>query len=83
MLPRSYKCSHGLCLNNFLQVWLLGNQIYQVPPFRYINWDYEVSILVIGRKVIGDMKYLTRSVNRSAEAVGIWNEDNWDVKRLN
>ena len=42
-----------------------------------------MSILVIGRKVIGDMKYLTRSVNRSEEAVGIWTEDNWDVKRVN
>ena len=23
------------------------------------------------------------SVKRAAEAVGIWNEDNWDVKRVN
>ena len=33
-------------------------------------------------KVLGDMKYLMRSVKRSAEAVGIWTEDNWDVKRV-
>ena len=34
-------------------------------------------------KVLGDMKYLMRSVKRAAEAVGIWTEDNWDVKRVN
>ena len=35
------------------------------------------------RKVLQDMKYLMRSVKRSGEAVGIWNEDKWDVKRVN
>ena len=39
MLPQYYKFSHGLCLNNFLQVWLIGNQLNQVNLFRYINWD--------------------------------------------
>ena len=29
------------------------------------------------------MKYLMRSVKLAAEAVGIWTEDNWDVKRVN
>ena len=62
MLPQSYTFSHGLCLDNFLQVWLISNQRYQVPPFRYINRDDEVSPLVIGRKVLGDIKYLMRSV---------------------
>ena len=28
------------------------------------------------------MKYLMRSVKQAAEAVGIWTEDNWDVKRV-
>ena len=36
-----------------------------------------------GRKLIGDMKYLIRSVKRAEEAVGIWTEENWDVKRVN
>ena len=58
MLPQSYKFSYGICLNNFLQVWLIGNQRYRVPPFRYINRDDDVSPLVRGRKVLGDMKYL-------------------------
>ena len=62
MLPQSYKFSHGLCLNNFLQVLLISNKRDQVTPFRYINQDDEVSHLVRGRKVIGDMKYLMRSV---------------------
>ena len=62
MLPHSYEFSHSLCLNNFLQVWLIGNQRDQVPPFRYINQDYDVSHLVIGQRVLGDMKYLMRSV---------------------
>ena len=35
------------------------------------------------RKVIGDMKYLMGSVKQAAEAVGIWTEDNWDMKRVN
>ena len=68
MLPQSYNFSHGLCLNNLLQVWLIGHQRYQVPPFGYINWEVEVSRLVRGSKVIGDMKYLMVSVKRAEEA---------------
>ena len=70
-------------LNNFLQVLLIGNQRDQVPTFRHINLDDEVSHLVRARKVLGDMKYLMRSVKRAAEAVGIWTKDNWDVKKAN
>ena len=55
VLPQSYTFSHILCLTNFLQVLLIGNQIDQVPPFRYINWYIEVSHLVRGRKVLGYM----------------------------
>ena len=33
--------------------------------------------------MLGDMKHLMRSVKRASEAVGIWTEDNWDVKRVN
>ena len=62
MLPQSYTFSHGIFLNNFFQVLLMGNQRDQVPPFICINQDDEASHLVIGRKVIGDMKHLTRSV---------------------
>ena len=76
MLPQSYTFSHGLCLNNFLQVLLICNQRDQVPPFRYINQDYKVSHLVIVMKLPGDMKYLMRSVKRAADAVGIWSEEN-------
>ena len=72
MLPQSYKFSRGLCLNNFLQFWFIGNQRDQVPPFKYINWDDEVSHLVRERKVLWDMKYLMRLVKRAAEAVEIW-----------
>ena len=82
MLHQSYKISHGLCLNNFLQVWLIGNQRYQFPLLRYINRYDELS-LVKGRKIIGDVIYLMRPVKRAAEAVGIWTEDNWDAKRVN
>ena len=46
MLPQSYKVSHGLCLNSFPQVWLISNQRYHVPLFRYINQSDEVSHLV-------------------------------------
>ena len=83
MIPRSYKFSQSLCLNNFFQVWLILNQGYQVTLFRSSNWYDEVSHLVRGRKVLGVMQYLMRSVKRSLEAVGIWTEDNWDVKRVN
>ena len=37
-------------------------------------------ILVRGSKLIGDMKYLMRSVKQAVEAVVIWTEENWDVK---
>ena len=83
MLPQSYTFSHGLCLNNFLRVLLICNQRDQVPPFRYINQDDKVSHLVIVMKVLGDMKYLMRSVKQAVEAVGIWSEENRDVKIVN
>ena len=83
MLPQSYTFSHGLCLNIFLQVLLICNQRDQVPPFRYISQADKVSHLVIVMKVLGDMKYLMRSVKRAAEAAGIWTEENRDVKRVN
>ena len=83
MLPQSYKLSHELCLNDFLQVWLIGNKRYQVTPFRYINWDDEVSHLVRGRKLLGDMQNSLRSVKLAAQTVGIWTEDNWDMNTLN
>ena len=65
MLLQSYKIYHGLCLNNFLRVWLIVNKRDRVPPFRYINQDDEVYHLVRGRKVLGDMKYLMKSVKRA------------------
>ena len=62
MLPQSYTFSHGLCMNGFLQVWFICNEIYQFPPFRYINQDDKVSHLVIVMKVLGEKKSLMRSV---------------------
>ena len=32
MLPQSYTFSHGLFFDNFLEVWLIGNQRYQITP---------------------------------------------------
>ena len=83
MLPQSYNFFLGLCLNNFLQVLLIVNKRYQVTPFRYINRDDGLSHLVTGGKVLGYMKYLMRSVKQAAEAVVIWTEENWGVKRVN
>ena len=83
MIPQSYNISHILCLNNFLLVWLLGNQRYQVTLFRYMNRDDEVYHLFRGRKWLGDIKYLMRSVKLEAEVADIWTEDNGDAKRLN
>ena len=83
IIPQSYELSHRLCFNPFLQVWFICNQKNQVPPFRYINWHDEVSILVRGRKVVEDMKYLMRSFKPAAEAVIISSEENWDVKMVN
>ena len=83
MLLQFSEFSHNLCLNNFPQVWLICNQIDQVPPLRYIDSNYEVSHLVRGGEVIGDMKYLMRSVKLVAGAVGNWAELNWDVKIVN
>ena len=83
MLPQSYKFSHILFLNNFLQVLLICNQRDQVILFRYIHWADEVSHLVLISKVLEDMKYLMRPIKRAAEAVGIQTEDNWDEKIVN
>ena len=83
ILLQFYGFSHGLCLNNSLQVLLIGNQRDQVPPLRYIDQNDKVYHLVKGRKVLGDMKYLTRPVQLAVEGVGIWTEYNWDVKRVN
>ena len=38
---------------------------------------------LIGMEMLGDMIYLMSSVKRAAEAVRIWTEENWDVKRVN
>ena len=83
MILQYYKVSHGLCLNNFLQILLICNQKYQFPPFGYIIQDYDVSHLVRVRKVTGHMKSLMRLVNRGVEAVEICTDDNWDMKRVN
>ena len=83
MIPQSYKISHGIWLNNFLQVWLMGNQIDQPPLFRYIYWADEVSHIFRRRKVPENMKYLMRSFKRASEMVEIWTEENWNVKRVN
>ena len=53
MIPQSYAFAHRFCLNNLLQVWFIGNQIYQVSPYRYINQTDEVYLLVRGSKVLG------------------------------
>ena len=66
MLPQSYKFSHDLCLNNFLQFLLIVNQRNQVTLFRYINKADEVSHLIRVWKVIGDIKYVMRSVKRAS-----------------
>ena len=63
-------------MNDFLQVWLIGNYRYQVLSFTGNNWDDEVYLLIRRRKVLGDMKYLTRSVKQAAEALRVWAEDN-------
>ena len=83
IIPQYCIFSHSLLLNNLLRLLLTVNQIYQVTLFRCINWDDEVTHLVRGSKVLGGMKYLMMSVKQAAEAVGIWTEYNWDVKRLN
>ena len=75
MIPHSYTFARGICLKGFFRVWMIGNQIYRVTPFKYINHTDEVYCLVRGSKVLGDMEYLMRLVKRSAEAVGIWTED--------
>ena len=46
MVLQSYEISHCHCLNIFLLILLIGNQRYQVPLFRYINQEDEVSHLV-------------------------------------
>ena len=83
MLPRSCTFSHGLCLDNLLQVFLIGNQRDQVTPFVYNNRADEVNDLVRGRKLLEVKKYLMGSVKQAVEAVGIWIKKNWDVKRVN
>ena len=39
--------------------------------------------LARGRKLLGGNKYLMGSVKQAVEAVVIWIEKNWDVKRVN
>ena len=33
--------------------------------------------------MIGDIKYVMRSFQQTAEAIGIWTEENMDMKRVN
>ena len=83
MLTQYYKISHCVCLNNFLQVWLISNQRDPVNLFRYINWANEVPPLVRERTVVVDINCLMRLVILAAEAVGIWTKNDWDIKREN
>ena len=62
---------------------VMGNQRYQAHPLRYFNQANEVYHLFIERKVLGDMKYLMRSVKQGKETVGILTEENCDVKIVN
>ena len=39
--------------------------------------------LVRGSTVLWDLKYFMRSVKQAEEAVGLWTEESWDVKRAN
>ena len=39
--------------------------------------------MVRGSKLLWDKNYLMGSVKQAAEEVGIWTEDNWDVKIVN
>ena len=71
MLCQPYKYSHGLCFNDFLQISIIVHIRDQVPLFIYINWAGEVFHLVRGSKVLGDINYLMRLVERAAEAVEI------------
>ena len=48
-----------------------------------MNWDDDVYHLLIGSKVLGNMKYLMRSLKQATEAIGSWTEEKWDVKRVN
>ena len=66
MITQSCVFSRSLCMNNFPQVLLIGNQIDHVPQFRYINRADYVSNLVRGRKFLEDMKHLMRSAKRAA-----------------
>ena len=75
MINQFFKFSHGLCFNNSLQVLFIGNQRYQIPLFRYINWADKLSYLVRGSKVVGYIKYSIRSVKLASEVVVIWNEE--------
>ena len=83
IIPQYYKFYLGLCMKIFPQVLLIGNQRYQVPLFRYINRSDEVSHLVRVGKVIWYMKYFMMPVKRAEEAVGLWTEEKWDLKRVN
>ena len=76
MLPQFYKFSHGLCLNNFLQVCLNCNQRYQVFLFRHVDWADGVYHFCERIKSDRDMKSLMSSVKQAAEVVGICTEYN-------
>ena len=80
ILPQTYKFYYDLCLNNLPQVLLIGNQRDQVTSFRCINQADDVHHFFIGRKVLRDMKHLMKPVKQEAEEVGIWTEEDWDVK---
>ena len=62
MLPQSNTFSHGHCLNSFLRVLLIGNQIDQVIPLKCIDQEDKLSHFVRIVKMLGDMKYFMRSV---------------------
>ena len=58
-------------------------QSRQSAKYRILTHNFTNDDLTNGKTLVITMRYLMRSVKKSAEVVGIFTEESWDVKVVN
>lgn len=82
MLPETWVFPHGMNMQVLMNLWFCGIESEGVPPFRFVKKGCEVHHIPRGTKVLSDMKYLMKHMQRAIEELGMWSEDNWTEQRV-
>ena len=82
MLPEHWVFPHGVSIQGLMNLWFCGQVADGVPPLRYVKKCYEVSHIPRGTRVLADMKYFMKHMQRAIEQVGLWSNDDWTEERV-